>query len=67
MAGQDGAVHWCGVFFVFVFFFLSSHVFALHGTVSFGILSVLSSDLWELYTGTLSQAMLTLGVCVLCS
>lgn len=63
MAGQDGAVHWFGFFF----FFLSSHVFALHGTVSFGILSVLSSDLWELYTGTLSQAMLTLGVCVLCS
>lgn len=39
MAGEAGAVHW----FDFLFFFFLSSVFALHGTVSFNILSVLLS------------------------
>lgn len=46
MAGQAGAVHWfdfLSFFFLFFFLFSLSCVFALHGTVSFNILSVLLS------------------------
>lgn len=74
MAGQAGAVHWfdfLSFFFLSSFFFFFSFlscVFALHGTVSFNILSVLlSPDLRELHTGTLPEAVLILRVSALCS